>query len=579
MSRLIFVVLLFMLPAGLYAGSLRIDITHRVSGAPLQLNSLRYAASETYSVSRLAYLLSDFALQRENGKWQEIPNQFAYIDHQKHRSRFYLKDIAQDSYKAIRFSVGLSKKQNHADPNSHPADHPLNPNLNQLHWNWTEGYIFFALEGKYHAPDSSIKGFVYHLANDINLTTVELHKKISVKNTTGLALILDLKKLLTVPRKISFTKDGNSSHSNSGDSISSALVANFPSAFSLTTTSYPLGDETISRVAPLHLPAVYSPHPFTLSARFPRPNLPLDNPLLTERVNLGKKLFHDTQLSKNNTVSCASCHVQKNAFSDSRSLSTGSLGLPGTRHSMPLFNLAWKSSFFWDGRSPSLRDQVLLPIQDHLEMNEDLTNVVEKISRDSTYVAAFQRAFSTDTQEQTITTEKIALALENFLLTLTSYDSKFDQAMQGKAELSQLEEQGMSLFFTEFEPRSGKRGADCFHCHGGANFSDHQFHNNGLSTTQDLGRYIVTNDPADKYKFSTPSLRNIDLTPPYMHDGRFQNLEQVIDHYSDPIPISATLDPNLAKHPKSGLQLTPQEKAALVAFLKTLSDPQFWKSP
>ena len=170
----------------------------------------------------------------------------------------------------------------------------------------------------------------------------------------------------------------------------------------------------------------------------------------------------------------------------------------------------------------------------------------------------------------------LSLALESFLLSLTSYDSKFDQAMQGKAELSEAEQRGFELFMTEFEPRSGQFGADCFHCHGGALFTDNRFHDNGLeSRNNDLGLAEVTQLRSDEHKFSTPSLRNVALTAPYMHDGRFESLEEVIDHYSSGIHPRETLDPNLAKHPSGGIPLNDGDKAALVAFLKTLTDPQY----
>ena len=133
----------------------------------------------------------------------------------------------------------------------------------------------------------------------------------------------------------------------------------------------------------------------------------------------------------------------------------------------------------------------------------------------------------------------------------------------------------MELFFTEYDPRTRQYGADCFHCHGGAFFSDHLFHNNGLEQTDEKGRYKVTRQARDRFRFSTPSLRNVELTAPYMHDGRFKTLEEVINHYTSPMQPSDTLDPNLAKHPRTGLQLSESDKAALVAFLKTLTDPQY----
>jgi cytochrome c peroxidase len=270
-------------------------------------------------------------------------------------------------------------------------------------------------------------------------------------------------------------------------------------------------------------------------------------------------------------LSCSSCH-QGGVLSDPRRFSPGVDGGHGGRHSMPLFNLAWKDRFFWDGRAPSLRAQALMPIQDHLEMDESLENVTAKLKADTGYPALFSKAFGSGA----ITAENLGLAIENFLLTRLSFDSKFDRAMKGRGVLSDEEQRGMELFFTESEPRLGKLGADCFHCHGGALFTDHGFHNNGLATTDDIGLEKVTGMSSDRYKFSTPTLRNIALTAPYMHDGRFATLEEVIDHYNSGFTRNETLDPNLAKHPK-GLGLTDDDKKALVAFLKTLSDPKFEK--
>jgi cytochrome c peroxidase len=159
------------------------------------------------------------------------------------------------------------------------------------------------------------------------------------------------------------------------------------------------------------------------------------------------------------------------------------------------------------------------------------------------------------------------------MLTLTSYDAKFDRALRGKADFSDDEKRGFELFMTEYDPRTGQLGADCFHCHGGPLFSDHQFHNNGLEADAgDSGRQRVTGLHADIGKFSTPSLRNLARTAPYMHDGRFATLEEVVAHYSSGIHRTATLDPNLAKHPEGGLQLSPEDQRALVAFLKTLTE-------
>jgi cytochrome c peroxidase len=247
-------------------------------------------------------------------------------------------------------------------------------------------------------------------------------------------------------------------------------------------------------------------------------------------------------------------------------------GANGTRNAMPLFNLAWKSSFFWDGRAPSLRMQALLPIQDHAEMDESLTNVCAKLSTATNYPGLFTRAF----RSPKITPEQIGLALENYLLTLTSYDSKFDRAQRGETTLTEEERRGLQLFMTEYDPRREQFGADCFHCHGGPLFQSQTFANNGLdSEFADIGRAKVTGKDSDEGKFAVPSLRNVALTAPYMHDGRFATLEEVVSHYVSGVKRSPTLDPNLAKHPGSGVPLSAEDQKALVAFLKTLTDPKF----
>jgi cytochrome c peroxidase len=238
---------------------------------------------------------------------------------------------------------------------------------------------------------------------------------------------------------------------------------------------------------------------------------------------------------------------------------------------MPLVNLAWKSSFFWDGRASSLREQVLDPIRDPIELHSDLDQLVEQLSGVSDYPDLFLAAFG----DEAINTNRLAVALEQFMLTLTSMDSRFDQAAAGKAELTEQEKRGFELFMTEYDPRREQYGADCFHCHGGAFFTDHAFHNNGLEAGEDGGLEIATGRASDRYKFSTPSLRNVALTAPYMHDGRFDTLEEVITHYVSGLHRSPTLDPNLAKHPARGIPLTIADQQALLAFLKTLSDPQF----
>lgn len=555
------------------AAELTVSMQHRQAGQRLTLDSLRYqtSAEETYSISRLSYLLSEFALETTEGQWTELTDHTAWIDYAKRRTEFSLPNIPEGNYRAIRFSVGIDETRNHADPAQYEATHPLNPNLNQLHWNWQGGYIFLALEGRYRSGDE-LAGYVYHLANDPNRTRINLPLKLDLSKDAGLEIAFDLAALFNSPEPISFAGDGSSTHSHPDDVIANKLSSNLPSAFQIMRIAELAAKLTAPPAAPIDLPETYTPYRFSMSRSFPIPALPTDNPLIEERVALGEKLFFDTRLSVNETISCSSCHKPASGFSDGQKRSTGINRSRTTRHSMPVFNLAWKDRFFWDGRSPSLREQALQPIENPLEMGEDLDNVVAKLKASYDYPAAFKTAFGSGT----ISPETIGLALEAYQLTLTSYDSKFDQAMQGKAELSDAEKRGFELFMSEFEPRSGRYGADCFHCHGGALFSDHQFHNNGLPITDDdLGLEEVSERASDRRKFSTPSLRNIALTAPYMHDGRFATLAEVVAHYSNGIESSDTLDPNLAKHPRGGLQLSKDDQAALVAFLKTLTDPTY----
>ena len=235
---------------------------------------------------------------------------------------------------------------------------------------------------------------------------------------------------------------------------------------------------------------------------------------------------------------------------------------------MPLFNLAWKSSFFWDGRAPSVREQVMHPLADPVEMGGPPAAAAERVAAAPGYPEAFRAAFG-DTD---VTTNRVARALEQFVLSLVSTDAKFDRVRKGLDRFTDEEQRGFELFHTEFDPRAGLRGADCFHCHGGPLFSNHSFANNGLDAAfPDRGRAEATGRPGDEGRFAVPSLRNVALTAPYMHDGRFATLEEVVDHYDHGLAQHPTLDPNLAKHPLAGIRLDESDRRALVAFLKTLT--------
>jgi len=556
----------------IFATNLETVIQPGFTGSPLILDSLRYenSAKETLSFTRISFLLSGFALEKDSGGWTEIPNQYAWCDAERHRLQFILHDIPPATYRAIRFYFGPDEKTNHADISKIPADNPLNPNINGLHWNWQGGYIFLALEGYFRKGNEKPTGYSYHFARDPRRTPISLTAPLDLHHDATLTLDFDLGSLFNSPRPICITRDGVSTHSREEDPLADKLAANLRGSFRVRQflSSVPAPAPPKNR-RPIELPEKYTPFRFQMAATFPMPDLPMDNPLIEERVSLGEKLFQDPAFSKDNSISCLACHNPEKGFSDPRRFSIGIHGDPGTRNSMTLLNLAWKKSFFWDGRATSLRQQVLMPVQEHDEMDESLANVANKLSANSAYPPLFEKAFGSPE----INPGKIALALEQFILTLTSYRSKFDLAMAGLTKLTPEEQRGFELFMTEYEPRMGQRGADCFHCHGGALFTDSQFHNNGLDASPvDPGRAKVTGRDADLGKFSTPTLRNVALTAPYMHDGRFKTLDEVIEHYNSGVQRSPTLDPNLAKHPVEGIQLSSPDKKALVAFLKALTD-------
>lgn len=325
------------------------------------------------------------------------------------------------------------------------------------------------------------------------------------------------------------------------------------------------------------LVAVYDNTAYALKiGDFPTPDLPADNKLTVAKVQLGRMLFFEKMLSKDGSQACADCHKQSDGFSDVRRFSIGVDKLAGNRQAMALMNLGWhENGFFWDGRSATLREQTLKPIQDPLEMNETLPNVVAKLSASKIYTDQFIRAFD----DAAVTPNKMALALEQFLLSMVSYNAKFDKSERKEVTLTDSEERGRKLFFTEFDPLGREKGAECFHCHGGHNFTDDEFNNNGLDTDAqitDIGYMVVTRKARDRGTFKVPSLRNIALTPPYMHDGRFATLEEVVNHYDTGVKRSSTVDPLMQYNLQpNGLRLTAQNRADLVAFLQTLTDTDF----
>ncbi|MFK7901082.1 MAG: cytochrome-c peroxidase [Cyclobacteriaceae bacterium] len=303
--------------------------------------------------------------------------------------------------------------------------------------------------------------------------------------------------------------------------------------------------------------------------------IPDDNQMNADAVNLGRFLFFDKNLSRDSSVSCASCHKPQKAFTDGFAKGIGIDGQQLDRSSMSLVNLLWRKRLMWDGRFESLEEQAIDPIINSKEMDLPISQAIDRLSNSSLYPSLFQKAFGSSE----VTEVKIGKALAQFERTLISGSSKFDQAKRGEYFLSSQELRGNVLFNTHPEP--GKRGGNCGDCHGGFLFMDQDFHNNGLdSLLTDLGRGSVTGFSDNNGQFKTTSLRNIALTSPYMHDGRFETLEEVLDHYNEHVQLSS---PGLAplivdatnQEGSNTLSLTEQEKADIIAFLHTLTDNDF----
>jgi cytochrome c peroxidase len=283
-----------------------------------------------------------------------------------------------------------------------------------------------------------------------------------------------------------------------------------------------------------------------------------------ESFELGRKLFYETALSRDNSISCGSCHVQSAAFTQhGHDISHGIEDRLGNRNSPPIMNLAWNKFFFWDGGVFHLDLFPVSPITNPVEMDEKMENILVKLRAKPDYRQQFKTVYGSDE----ISANQIYKALSHFMIMCVSSDSKYDSVMRKTgAAFTPGESKGYDLF-----------RANCSSCHKEPLFTDGSFRNNGLDNTfnPDKGRQTITLDQQDEYKFKVPSLRNLTYTLPYMHDGRFTTIDQVLDHYAKGVRDSHTLDAELKKNNTLGIALTDQEKVNLKAFLKTLDDPYF----
>lgn len=302
---------------------------------------------------------------------------------------------------------------------------------------------------------------------------------------------------------------------------------------------------------------------FEAPSHFPTPVYNFsNNPITRDGFELGRRLFYDTRLSSDLTVSCASCHHPDLAFSDAgKSLSLGVGGAVGQRNSPSLSNLAWYPAFMWDGGVNHIEVSSLAAIVHPAELNMDFAVLLNRLREIPEYIIRFEKAFGT----AEINDQRFFYALTQFTGMLISAESKFDKVKQGKSQFTNQEQLGEILF-----------NQHCASCHAGVLQTDFSYRNNGLDTQfSDEGRMHITNNPNDLGKFRVPSLRNIALTPPYMHDGRFESLDQVLLHYQQGIQSSATLDPIL----NQTIVLNFEERQAIISFLHTLTDVKFIGNP
>ncbi|MVZ65061.1 c-type cytochrome [Sphingobacterium sp. DK4209] len=305
---------------------------------------------------------------------------------------------------------------------------------------------------------------------------------------------------------------------------------------------------------------------FTKPKHFPEPNYNFPgNPISKEKFDLGKKLFYDPILSRDNTISCSSCHIPENAFTHhGHDVSHGIDDRLGIRNSMTLTNLAWSKSFFWDGGVFDLDLFSIAPIENVVEMDEKLPNVLKKLNSSKTYPLLFEKAFGT----REIQSSHLLKALSQFMLLLVSDQSKYDQVIRSEAEFTAEEEAGYRLF-----------QSNCNACHQEPLFTDGSFRDNGIgmNPAKDEGRFEISQLENDRLKFKVPTLRNLAFTQPYMHDGRFRTLESVINHYRREVQQTPNLDPLFSK--EMGIKLSELEVKQLLAFLNTLNDETFIKNP
>lgn len=319
--------------------------------------------------------------------------------------------------------------------------------------------------------------------------------------------------------------------------------------------------------SPSITPEPETPIPFAVPSNFPKPVYSFkDNPYSEEGFQLGRMLFYEPMLSRDTSTSCGLCHKSYAAFTDpTHPVAHGINHLAGTRNAPPIFNTLWQKDFFWDGGVNHLEVLSLAPLTNPVEMDANLAQVVHRLNESSFYRPKFQAVF----QKDSVDSQQMLKALTLFMAAMVSGNSPYDKYIRNEGQqLTDTELAGLALVQQKCTP-----------CHTTELFTDQSYRNNGLDANpEDIGRQRITNDVADFGKFRVPTLRNLNYTMPYMHDGRFDKLTDVLDHYSDGVKKSATLDAVLQANGQIGISLSANEKTQIIAFLKTLNDTDFVKN-
>lgn len=319
------------------------------------------------------------------------------------------------------------------------------------------------------------------------------------------------------------------------------------------------------------------PYDLELPSNFPQLEVPDDNPLTKGGVKLGQHLFYDPILSADSTMSCSSCHLPEKAFTDGMATSVGIDGIAGTKSSMSLINLAFTNSgFFWDGRDTTLEQQAVRPVEDPIELHNDWGDLLDKLRKHPTYPSMFRKAFGVDSRSK-ISKSLVAKSLAQFQRILVSYNAKYDKVKAGLDKFDDFEFIGDAIYFDD---NPDQPDGECSHCHNDPMMTSDDFFNNGLQMGDgnlqfpNNGRGLITGNKADNGKFKAPTLRNIMLTAPYMHDGRLKTIDDVLEHYNEGGHPSLNKDPLIKELNLSSIQLR-----GLKAFLLTLTDTSYLSNP